>query len=198
MASTLKLVCIGDSLTEGYGIEEANRWSTLLESDFNIEIINSGISGDTTGGMLARFQHMVINHQPTHVIIMGGTNDIWMNIAPEQILANLLAMTRHARHHNIVPIIGIPTPCYGEEMSAANSFFLDQQAMVHKISDFQTKLKQLIQEDERLFIDFSENMPASLFLEDRVHPNTEGHICMYKNAKQNLETFFAQYQATNI
>ncbi|MHA1719447.1 MAG: GDSL-type esterase/lipase family protein, partial [Promethearchaeota archaeon] len=85
-----KLVCLGDSLTEGYDIDLNQRWSDLLKENFNFEIINSGISGDTTSGMLARFHQMVVIHKPSHVIIMGGTNDLSMNLGDEAILCNIL------------------------------------------------------------------------------------------------------------
>lgn len=68
----MKIVCIGDSLTEGYQMDLSKRWTDVLQEKLDIEIINSGICGDTTGGMLARFKEMVIDHKPTHVIIMGG------------------------------------------------------------------------------------------------------------------------------
>jgi len=67
-----KLVCLGDSLTEGYGIETRHRWSDLLKKEFPFEIINRGISGDTTAGMLARFQFDVIAHQPTQEPMTSG------------------------------------------------------------------------------------------------------------------------------
>ncbi|MFT6707865.1 MAG: acyl-CoA thioesterase-1, partial [Flavobacteriales bacterium] len=50
-----KLVTLGDSLTEGYNIDKLKRWTKLLHQKHNLEIINSGISGDTTTGMLSRF-----------------------------------------------------------------------------------------------------------------------------------------------
>jgi lysophospholipase L1-like esterase len=73
-----KIVCMGDSLTEGYMIDLSQRWSEVLKKSLGIDLLNSGISGDTTGGMLARFKPMVIDHHPTHVIIM--TNDVSLNI----------------------------------------------------------------------------------------------------------------------
>lgn len=64
-----KIVCIGDSLTEGYGLDKNMAWPALLQNRLNITVVNSGISGDTTSGMLARFYPDVIQHRPTHVII---------------------------------------------------------------------------------------------------------------------------------
>lgn len=46
------IVCIGDSLTEGLGVNKENAWPALLRSELNVEVINRGISGDTTSGMI--------------------------------------------------------------------------------------------------------------------------------------------------
>ncbi len=124
-----KIVCIGDSLTAGYGLEPNENWPFLLAKELKIEVINSGISGDTTSGMLARFKAMVIDHKPTHTIIMGGTNDLSLNLTDEQILSNILAMTRYARHHNIETIIGIPTPFFPPMFDSSQSAFLSGNTM---------------------------------------------------------------------
>ena len=105
-----KIICIGDSLTAGYGVTINQRWSTLLEEDLSMEIVNSGISGDTTAGMLARFYETAIRHKPDYIIVTGGTNDIWLNLSDNTIIGNILAMTRHAKYYDVTPIIGIPTP----------------------------------------------------------------------------------------
>lgn len=181
-----KLVCIGDSLTEGYGIEQAYRWSNLLSKELDIEIINSGISGDTTGGMLARFHNMVIAHRPTHVIIMGGTNDLWFNLSDEQIISNIIALTRHARYNDIISIIGIPTPFYYENLVPFNSTFLDPKSQSKRIETYKKRLMDFAIEDELRFIDFSINMTSDLFLEDGLHPNEMGHEVMKENAKEIL------------
>ena len=50
----MKLICIGDSLTFGYGVRPSQRWTRLCAQETGWEIVNEGISGDTTGGMLVR------------------------------------------------------------------------------------------------------------------------------------------------
>ena len=182
-----KIVCIGDSLTEGYGIDEIDCWASLLRRDLDIEIINSGISGDTTGGMLARFQHMVIEHKPSHVVIMGGHNDLYMNVPVDLILSNILAMTRQARYHGIVPVIGIPTPVSIHESLLPEDMSISQKTILERMEVFQQKLMQHITDDQQLFIDFSENMHSELFLIDGVHPKEDGHAVMAANAMKKLD-----------
>jgi len=177
---------MGDSLTEGYGINKEYRWSDLLSKDLDLEIINSGISGDTTAGMLARFKAMVIDHKPSHVIIMGGTNDLALNLSDEQILGNILAMTRYARQNAIESIIGIPTPFYPPQEDTSKSLFLGGDALRLRIETYQQKLKQFAREDERLFIEFSQGMCSDLMLADGLHPNEKGHKLMMETATEVL------------
>ncbi len=181
-----KIVCMGDSLTEGYQIKPGSCWPVLLNAEPNLQIINSGICGDTTAGMLARFQEMVIAHKPDYVIIMGGTNDIWFNTPDSQIIGNILAMTRHARHHKIQSIIGIPTPFYLPEVNDEEHFFMDLKGMKLRLNEYEKALRRFIRDDEQPMIDFSLNMPPHLFLEDGLHPNEEGHLIMANNAKNGL------------
>ncbi len=184
--SNPKIVCMGDSLTEGYMIDLSQRWSEWLKKSLGMEIINSGISGDTTGGMLSRFKPMVIDHEPTHVIIMGGTNDVSLNIPDEQILANIYAMTRQAKHYGIQSIIGIPTPYFYEDTPMGKSFFLESQRLSERIAEYSDKLREFVKEDGQPMIDFSQGLTPELFLEDGVHPNEEGHAQMAETAKAAL------------
>ena len=52
----MKLIRIGDSLTFGYGVHLSQRWTRLCAQETGWELVNEGINGDTTGGMLARMQ----------------------------------------------------------------------------------------------------------------------------------------------
>ncbi len=185
-----KIVCIGDSLTAGYGIQISHRWSNLLSNDLNIEIINSGISGDTTSGMLARFYEMAIQYKPDYIIITGGTNDIYLNLPNNLIIGNILAMTRYAKHHDIVPIIGIPTPFFNQEGFNDESPFIDAPSISKRIILFQKTLKQFALNDHQNFIDFTLNMNPDLFLMDGLHPNEKGHKVMSVNAKLSLKSIF--------
>ena len=178
-----KIVCIGDSLTAGYGVETYQRWSNLLSSALNIEVINSGISGDTTAGMLARLYESTIKHKPNYMIITGGTNDLAFNLPDNLIIANLLAMTRLAKHHDIIPIIGIPTPFFILGDVTDESPFIDASNLSKHTLSFQKTLRRFCLSDDQHFIDFSLHMHSALFLPDGLHPNEKGHVQMSENAR---------------
>jgi len=87
-----------------------NTWPEMIEEDLKIKVINKGICGDTTGGMLSRFGRDVLDEKPTHVLIMGGSNDLVFQVPKSIIYSNLATMIYQAYHYRIEPIIGVPTP----------------------------------------------------------------------------------------
>jgi len=185
---SIKIVCMGDSLTEGYGIPQSARWTDLLRHEMTADIINRGISGDTTGGMLARFQSEVIAAAPTHAIIMGGTNDLWFGLSHQLVLSNYHAMLRHARLHGIQAIIGIALPVFHEGFSddADHQLYQNLPDLSCRISELQDKLRIYAIDQNLPSIDFSKGMVPDLFLPDGVHPNEAGNLVMMKNAKKTL------------
>lgn len=73
-----KIVFLGDSITEQCD------WSELLERD---DVINRGIGGDVTTGVLARTGSILEQH-PKKVFLMIGINDLLMAVPEERILNN--------------------------------------------------------------------------------------------------------------
>ena len=96
---TMELICLGDSLTYGYGVRSAQRWSTLVGQALQCEVTNLGICGDTTGGMLVRLNTEIMpklrNRTPGQrpfVLLMGGVNDIFYSGTDTGARANMGAM----------------------------------------------------------------------------------------------------------
>ncbi|OLN32722.1 GDSL-type esterase/lipase family protein [Desulfosporosinus metallidurans] len=106
----MTIVCIGDSLTHGYKVKQRENWPSLVSQALNIEVVNQGINGDTTGGMLARFNADVIGFKPSHVMIMGGENDLIWGVPITVVEANLAAMVQQAAQRSIIPMLGVPLP----------------------------------------------------------------------------------------
>ncbi|KAJ8058387.1 hypothetical protein OCU04_012578 [Sclerotinia nivalis] len=90
--SPLKILCLGDSLTEGYSqygtkFYPYSKWMKEVLGkkwpDREIEVITDGISGDLLtppGGFKRRMERHFPSTPPiTHTIILGGTNDLAYN-----------------------------------------------------------------------------------------------------------------------
>jgi len=73
------VLVMGDSLSAGYGIQLEQSWVTLLQQELvkstQAKVINASVSGETSGGGLARLSALLTKHKPDVVIIELGGND---------------------------------------------------------------------------------------------------------------------------
>ena len=89
----IKIVAFGDSLTAGYMLPQSEAFPVQLERALKarghvIEVINAGVSGDTTGGGLERFDWAV--PEGTEAVILElGANDALRGISPAKARANM-------------------------------------------------------------------------------------------------------------
>jgi len=80
-----RILVLGDSFAWGYGVEENQRFSQLLETLMSVEVVNAGVSGYSTDQELLWFQNEGIKYDPDLVILVFAGNDIGDN---EQQLVN--------------------------------------------------------------------------------------------------------------
>ena len=113
-----KIVALGDSLTVGESgftfsaAEPVVSYPKCLEvlaeeylrgrgSGVNVEVLNRGVNGDLTSGMLERFSRDVVDEKADYVIILGGTNDIGWGFDSRTIVHNFTSMYDGARNKGI-------------------------------------------------------------------------------------------------
>ena len=92
-AAPIKLLAFGDSLTAGYGVQPeqsfpARLQAALQQDGINIDIINAGVSGDTTAGGLARVDWSLAD-KPDAALVELGANDALRGIDPKVTKDNL-------------------------------------------------------------------------------------------------------------
>jgi acyl-CoA thioesterase-1 len=92
-AAPLKLLILGDSITAGYGLPEAEAWPVKLQAalqaeGLDVQVIAAGVSGDTTAGGKARLDWALAD-QPNAVIVAFGGNDGLRGLPPADSQANL-------------------------------------------------------------------------------------------------------------
>lgn len=178
-----KIVCLGDSLTEGYNILENTEWPHLLADKY--DVVNKGISGDTTFGMLSRLSRDVLDEMPSHMIVMGGTNDLFYETPILHIISQIATMTRHCRKHHIQVIIGIPPVSY--DTTKSETIFVNGSDHSASLKEYRDALKNFCLEDGHLFMDFNEGLSEMDFLDDGLHPSEQGHKTMALNVLRILE-----------
>jgi acyl-CoA thioesterase-1 len=89
----LRIVALGDSLTAGYGLAPEEAFPARLEARLkalgvDAEIVNAGVSGDTTAGGLARLDWALAD-APDYVLVELGANDALRGLDPAAAKANL-------------------------------------------------------------------------------------------------------------
>jgi acyl-CoA thioesterase-1 len=184
-------LCLGDSLTLGSDVETALRWPQRLARRMGAVVINAGIDGDTTGGLLARFPGAIERHRPDRVLLLGGTNDLWWGVDPSVVQANLFAMVCQARHLGIAPIVATPLPLCLERLNGSASWppVMGFDACARGLRRLAAALAQAAGWSEvplvdffHLFVDAADIADPGLFLDDGLHPNPEGHRLMAQRA----------------
>ena len=80
-----RIVAVGDSWVEGVGATEGNDFVSVLSRRLGIPIVNEGHTGDTTADILARIGRDVLTHDPTHVIVLVGGNDV-IRLVPRKVM----------------------------------------------------------------------------------------------------------------
>ena len=193
------IVCHGDSLTEGSDLEKNYTWPHLVENKIKVTVINSGIGGDTSGGLLARFNQDVVRCQPDMVVILGGTNDLWWDLDINLILANIFAMACQAQYRNIAPIVGLPLPLCMENIRHQNmmSPIAGWDKCLNKLSELADALAAAAKENDITCLDFyhpfldnNEKVRRKFYLEDGLHPNKQGHLLMAEKMVELLRSLF--------
>ena len=175
------LLCLGDSLTKGYEVSNEDRWTNLLAQEVDAQIINAGINGDTTSGMLARCERLLIEHKPSRLLIIGGTNDLWFGLKDELIVSNLYAIAKQAMYHEVEPLVGIPTPCFN-----LNELNFNQENYSECIRSFRNLLIRYCEFKEIKHVDLAHGMNQEHMLTDGLHPNKSGHSLICSNLKEWL------------
>ena len=124
VAAPIRILALGTSLTQGYGVAPGLDFTAVLEarlraSGIDAKVINAGVSGDTSAGGLARLDWSLADH-PDAAIIELGSNDALRGQPPAETIKNLTAiLTRLKAVHIPVLLTGMMAPRnFGPEYAA--------------------------------------------------------------------------------
>ena len=103
------IVAVGDSLTAGYGVNEAEAYPAQLEkklqsAGFRWRVVNAGISGETSSGTLSRVA-WVLRLKPDIVILETGANDGLRGIDPQLTKENISETVRLLKEQRVTVIL---------------------------------------------------------------------------------------------
>jgi acyl-CoA thioesterase-1 len=182
-----KVLCLGDSLTAGYGIEQELAYPKLVEEQLNsegykVKVINAGSSGSTTASALSRFKWFVKGNGAPEVLILAlGGNDGLRGQdlkQAEQNLSQVITLAKKEGSKVLLAGMKIPTN-YG--LVYAHSFkqmYVDL-AKGHDIESIPFLLEGVA-------------MIPALNLADGIHPNVKGHVIMAKTVISYLKPMLTE------
>jgi acyl-CoA thioesterase-1 len=170
-----KLVVLGDSLSEGYGVAKDSAYPAVLEKKLHDAgktgwtVVNAGVSGSTTASAVSRMKWLF--KSKTDVVLLAlGANDGLRGLKPEESEKNLAAAIEYAQSQKVRVILGglYMPPNYGK--------------------DYTDKFKKMYQDLSKkykvFFIPFILDKVAGnpkYNLSDGIHPNEEGHKIIAEN-----------------
>jgi acyl-CoA thioesterase-1 len=107
-ARPVKILALGSSLTQGYGLPPGTEFTTQLQAALKARgvdavVTNAGVSGDTSAGGLSRLDWSLADH-PDAVILELGSNDMLRGTPPAETEKNLRAILAklHAAHVKVM------------------------------------------------------------------------------------------------
>lgn len=191
----MKIICLGDSLTYGFGVRRSKVWTKLAQDKLGIEIINEGISGDTSGGMLSRFYSAVCAKSPEAVFIMGGVNDLIVGADLGTVKSNIMSMSHQSIARYIDPIIGIPTKIDLENIRQDWAEFSDFGRVAEEIDKYHHWIINFCNTFNIKYIDFysefekrTEAKTGELYV-DGLHFNEQGNEIMAEIFCRSINSF---------
>lgn len=132
---TLVVAALGDSLTAGFGLPAPDGFVPNLETwlegaGLNVDLVNAGVSGDTTAGGLSRVAWTLTPDVDVMIVALGG-NDFLRGIDPTNSRENLRGILEAAAEADVdVFLIGIlSTANFGSDFQTAfNGMYVDLAA----------------------------------------------------------------------
>jgi acyl-CoA thioesterase-1 len=167
------IVCFGDSLSAGYGVDAGLSYPDFLQKEIDrrgyaYRVVNLGISGDTTTGGLARIQS-AIRFKPAITILELGGNDGLRGIPLTATRANLDAMTKQllaAGSRVVIAGMTLP-PNYGPDYIREFEQLYVQLAAKYKLPRIRFLLEGVALLDGAL--------NRELMQPDGIHPTAKGN-----------------------
>lgn len=177
-----RLVIVGDSLTEGFGVSRDLAYPSLLQNKIDAakkpwRVINAGVSGSTSASAASRIAWQL--KQKPHLIVLAlGANDGLRGLKPEALQSNLVTAIQACQKAAVpVLLVGMKMPPnYGAAYTRA----------------FEEAFQKAARQTGVPFIPFLlENVAGKpdLNLPDGIHPNEKGHALMAEHIFRELEKF---------
>ncbi len=178
--AAIRVVVLGDSLSAGLGLAEADAFPAVLQEllrqrGHEVDVVNAGVSGDTSAGGLSRVD-WVLRQQPEILVVELGGNDALRGQPLENIEDNLRRIVRRGRESGArVVLLGMDLPTnYGPDYGGR----------------FAEMYERIAREEEILLVPGfvrEVGMDPTMMQPDGLHPTAEGHRLLAESLMPRLE-----------
>lgn len=125
-ARTPRIIFLGDSLTAGLGLDAERNFPSLIgqrlkKEGYPYQVVNAGVSGDTSAGGLRRLEWALGEGDPKILLVALGGNDGLRGLPPPDLERNIAAIIEEGQRRGLTVILaGMEAPPnYGPEYTAA-------------------------------------------------------------------------------
>ena len=187
-ADPIRIVGFGDSLMAAYNLQASEGFPARLQQELrarghDVEIVDAGVSGDTTSGGLARLDWSIPD-DTDGVILELGANDALRGLPPEKTRENLEAMIVRLKQRGIAVLLAgmLAPPNMGAGYEAEFNRIYPELAEKHDLTLYP------------FFLDGVTGNPEAL-LSDGMHPNVNGINAMVEKFAPVAEAFLGRLEA---
>lgn len=185
MTKKIKIVCIGNSITNGFPYPRSQSFPSVIRESTGYDVINKGNNGETTADVLARFRHDVLNHKPDVVTIMTGTNDFIYNTdTPESAMEKIKIMCQWAADAGIRVILmtSLLTDAPRAQREWLDTMDTDYDEVNRKILEYDRLMREYgnaeeitVLDTQRAYMDYAKEKGSEAAFHDGLHPTSEGY-----------------------
>lgn len=176
-----KIVAFGDSLTAGFGLSEKESYPYLLQeklnaNGYNYEVINAGVSGETSLGGVERIDWVLEQENLQILILELGANDLLRGVPVSKMKDNLEKIIVRAKAKNVTVLFCgmLAPPTMGADYQRDYTQAFPDLANKYKVAYLPFLL-------ERIALDKNLNQA------DGIHPNAAGAKIMTENIYKELK-----------
>jgi acyl-CoA thioesterase-1 len=176
-----KIIAFGDSLTAGFGLAEKESYPYLLQQKlkadgYDYEVVNAGVSGDTSLGGLERNDWVLEQDNAKIVVLELGANDLLRGVPVAKMKDNLDQIIRKAKAKNLTLLLCgmLAPPTMGSDYQREFTMAFPDLASQHKVEFLPFLLENIA-------------MKKELNQADGIHPNAAGERVMTDNVYKALQ-----------
>ncbi len=186
----MTVLCLGDSLTAGYRLDQSQAYPALLQGKidalgWNFEVINAGLGGDTTAAALRRLDWLLQRRLDVLILAVGG-NDALRGLPLKETQKNLESIvskttSRYPRVTVVLAGMQIP-PNYGAQY----------------VRQFRSLFPKVAEKHQTLLIPFLLEGVAGqpeLNFPDGIHPNVRGQEIVAANVWKIIEPVLSRLES---